>query len=75
VERCLAVQPVLVAASLAPTLFHARPRACAGGFESAAAAPRASLGPVGLVLDPVGLWSVEELESSTRVLGDDGGRG
>lgn len=75
VDRCLAVQPLPITAGLPPALFRARAGAFIGAFAAATAAARVSLGPVGIALDPAQLWTVEELESSTRVLEGSGSAG
>jgi len=68
VGPCTAVHPIAEALPLPRALFRARPAAFDGAFVFDAGADPGQRAPVGLRLDPAGLWTARELDQSARLM-------
>lgn len=68
VGPCTAVHPVAEALPLPPALFRARQAAVDGAFVFDAGADPGLRAPIGLKLNPAGLWTARELEQSARLM-------
>jgi hypothetical protein len=68
VGSCTAVHPITEALPLPRALFRARPAAFDGAFVFDAGASSNERAPIGLRLNPAGLWTARELEQSARLM-------
>lgn len=68
VGACTAVHPIAGVLPLPRALFRARAAAFDGAFVLDAEASAGARAPIGLRLDPAGLWTARELEQSARLM-------